>query len=59
MVSMYDATFLDFSTPQKIAEVTIDGTIYPLKVSVQNQMLVISCDRTIDVQLFYGKDNYV
>lgn len=59
IISMYDATFLDFSTSQKIAEVTIDGAVYPLTVSVQHGMLTVSCDHTIDIQLFYGKDNYV
>jgi hypothetical protein len=59
IVPVYDTTFLDFSTPQTIAEATINGVDYPLVVSVQNNILTISCDYTIDIELFYGKDRYI
>lgn len=59
LVSVYDITSVDFSVPQTIAEAIIDGTNYPIVVSMQSGMLNISCDRTIDIELFYGKDRYV
>lgn len=58
-VPVYDTTLLDFSTSQKIAEVVINEVSYPITVSVQNGMLTISCDHTINIQLFYGKDRYI
>lgn len=57
-IPMNEVKFTDFATPQKIAELLIDGTIYPIEVSVQNGMLTISCDKTINIQMFYGKDEY-
>ena len=57
-ISMYNTSFVDFTSPKQVAEVIIDGVNYPLMVSVQNGMLTISCDKTIDIELFYGKDNY-
>ena len=59
IVPVYNTTDLDFTMSQTIAEATINGASYPLVVSVQNGMLTVSCDYTIDIQLFYGKDNYI
>ena len=49
---------LDFATSPQVAEVTINGTIYPIAVRVHNGELLIICDQTIDIEMFYGKDNY-
>lgn len=49
---------LDFTTSPKVAEVTIDGTIYPITVKVQDGEFTVICDKTIEIQMFYGKDNY-
>lgn len=57
VVPIYN-TNLDFTIAQKIVEVTIDGIVYPVTASVQNGMLTIFCDHTINIQLFFGKDNY-
>jgi len=56
--SVYNMNSLDFTKTQKIAEVTIEGTVYSISASVQNGMLTIFCDNTIEIQLFFGKDNY-
>lgn len=58
IVSVHDTKTCDFSAPQTIAEIIVDGEIYPLIVSVQNEMLTITCDHTIRIELFYGKDRY-
>lgn len=50
---------LDFTIAQKVAEVSIGGVTYPITVSVQDGILDIACDQTINIQIFYGKDNYV
>lgn len=49
----------DFITAQKMADATIDGVDYPITVSVKNNKLIITCERTIEIQLFIGKDEYV
>lgn len=56
MNSMYS---YDFTTSQEVAEVTIDGVVYPISVSVQNGEFLAACEKTINIELFYGKDEYV
>lgn len=50
---------IDFSNSQNIATITIDGVEYDLVVSVQSNMLKITCDQAVRLQVFYGKDNYI
>ena len=50
---------MDFSTELKVADVIVDGEAYPLTVLASNNELNISCDKTIKLEVFYGKDNYV
>lgn len=49
---------LDFSTAQTVANVVVDGTTYPVTVQYANNILTISCDTTINLQYFFGKDDY-
>lgn len=58
-VSINDSHSCDFSTPQGVAEVVIDGITYPMVVSVQNGEFLVTCEKTIDIQLFMGKDEYI
>lgn len=55
---MNDMVSHDFTTAQSVAEVTIDGEVYPIIVSVQNGELSIVCEQTISIQLFIGRDEY-
>ena len=50
---------VDFSINQNVATVFIDGVEYTLSASVVSNMLTISCEKDIQLQVFYGKDNYV
>ena len=50
---------IDFSLAQSVATVIINGTSYDITVAIINGKLVLSCDQTIKLQVFYGKDNYV
>ena len=49
---------MDFATSQTIANIIIDGISYPISVIVSNNKITISCDKTIKLEIFYGKDNY-
>lgn len=59
VISMTDTHFCDFTTPQEIAEITIDGTTYPITLSVQNGEFLVACEKTVNIQLFIGKDEYI
>lgn len=48
----------DFSTAKEIALVAIDGANYPISMQVSDNMLIISCDKTITLQVMFGKDDY-
>lgn len=50
---------VDFSIGQNVATIIIDGIEYNLIVSVNYNMLKISCDKNVTLQVFFGKDNYV
>lgn len=50
---------VDFSTEQYVADVIIDGTAYELKVSVVDNLFIVTCSQDIEIEVFYGKDNYV
>ena len=50
-VLMEDMVSHDFSTAQQIAETVIDGVIYPITVSVKNNILSITCDKSINIEL--------
>lgn len=58
-ISMTEMPYVDFSVVQNIAEVTLDGVIYPITVSINNGMLTVACEKTINIELFLGKDEYV
>lgn len=58
-ISMSNMYSHDFTVPQEVAEVVIDGIAYPMTVSVQNGEFLVACDKTISIQLFMGKDEYV
>ena len=50
---------VDFSSQTKIGDVLVDGTLYPIYVEINNHFISIICDKTIDLQIFMGKDNYI
>ena len=54
-----DLTAMDFSSPVVVATITIDGTDYPISVSVVSNLLTVSCSKAINLEIFYGKDNYL
>ena len=58
-VALNNMKTLDFTSAQKVAEVLIGEIVYPITVSVQDGILDIACEQTINLEVFYGKDNYV
>lgn len=58
IIGMNDMFSIDFSASNNVAEITIDGIVYPITMSVQNGMLTLACDKTINIEMFYGRDEY-
>lgn len=50
---------IDFSVSQLIASVVIDAVEYPITTTIDDGMLILYCDKSVTLQVFYGKDNYV
>lgn len=50
---------VDFSSTQTIANIIIDGVAEQISVVVNNNMMTIECAQRIQLQAFYGKDEYV
>lgn len=49
----------NFSEVQTLGNIVANSTIHPITVQVTNNIMKISCNETVNLQLFYGKDNYV
>jgi hypothetical protein len=50
---------IDFTTEQTIAIVVIDNVEYPITMKIEGYALVSNCEKTVSLDFFYGKDNYV
>ena len=49
---------VDFSSKQSVASVTIDNNEYIVSLVIFNNVMTISCDKDISLEVFFGKDNY-
>lgn len=50
---------IDFSIEQTIGVVTIDGAEYPITAKSDGVLLTLSCEKSITLQVFCGRDKYV
>ncbi len=58
-IALSDMENVDFSIEQIVGNIIVDNMGYELKVQAINNFLTVSCDKTVNLQVFYGKDNYV
>lgn len=58
-IALSDMKSTDFTTEQTIGNVIVGGTVYPVTVKAESNILTINCTETIWFQIFYGKDNYI
>lgn len=58
-IALSDMKNVDFTVAQVIANIVIDGATYDVIAQAANNSFTLSCDKTIDLEVFYGKDNYV
>lgn len=57
-IALNDMVDIDFSIEQTIAIVVIENVEYPITVTIENSILRLNCEKTIELQIFFGKDNY-
>lgn len=57
-ISLNDMKHCDFSVPTEVGNIFVDGISYPIYVSVNDNLISITCEQTIELEVFYGKDNY-
>lgn len=57
-VALSDMKDNDFSVESQIATVMINGVLYPITARVSDNQLTLSCEQTITLQVFYGKDEH-
>lgn len=50
---------VDFTTSQMLGSIFIDDVEYPITITVNNGMLILSCNKSTKLQFFFGKDNYL
>lgn len=58
-VAMSDMKDMDFSVENTIASIVIGGTTYPITAQVSNSKLTLTCSQTVNLEVFYGKDEHV
>lgn len=56
--ALNDMKDIDFSTEQTIGFVTIDGVEYPITAKVEGVLITLGCEKTIALEIFYGRDRY-
>ena len=59
LIGFDEIIHIDFASPQTIGTVVIDDVEYPISLSINNNALTFSCEKTVSLQFFYGKDNYI
>ena len=57
--NLMDSVLLDYSVNQNVASVIIDNVEYDLYVSVISNILKVTCEKTFNLEVFYGKDRYI
>lgn len=56
---IFDLQEKDFTVEQEIGKVIIEDVQYPIKVIFLDNMLKFTCDKTVSLQFFCGRDNYI
>lgn len=59
LIALSNMKDINFTTEQTVANIVVDGVSYPLVVKVENNIMTLTCNQTINIEIFYGKDNYI
>ena len=58
LIGFAEMTNVDFATEQTVGIVVVDGTEFPITLKIEGNALTFSCEETITLECFYGRDNY-
>lgn len=59
VVAMSDMKDADFSVENTIANIIVNAVAYPITAQVSDNKLTLGCSQTVNLQVFYGKDEHV
>lgn len=59
LVALSNMKDVDFSVENTIANIVVNGTAHPITAQVADSKLTLSCSQTVNLQVFYGKDEHV
>lgn len=57
--TMDETKNIDFTSEQTVAKVMIDNEEYIVTLAINNNIMTISCDKNISLDVFFGRDCYV
>lgn len=57
-IPMSEMKDIDFTIDQSLAEITIDGSAEEVTLNIANDVMTINCSATIQLEVFYGKDDH-
>lgn len=59
VIALSEMKSTDFTIAKVVGNIIINGTSYPITVQAVDNFMTVSCDETVDLEIFYGKDNYI
>lgn len=59
LVALSDMKDVDFTTENTVANAVIGGVTYPITAQVADGNLTLGCSQTLNLEVFFGKDEHV
>lgn len=59
VVALSEMKSQDFTVETTIGNIVVSGVTYPITAQVTDSKLTLSCSQTVNLQVFYGKDEHV
>lgn len=56
---LFDLQDRDFTIEQEIGKIVVEGVEHPIKAMLLGNILRFTCNHTVSIQFFCGKDNYI
>lgn len=58
-IDFANMVYTDFSGSNAVAKVVISNIEYPINLVIENDMISFDCEEEINLEVFYGKDEYI
>lgn len=59
IVGLPEMKDVDFMVENTIANIVVDNTTYPITAKITDGKLTLACSKTVQLYVFYGKDDHV